>query len=184
MIGSVSSRERRLIALLILTAVVAAAYYLVIEPILAGFSARADRTEQLAATYVHNLRTIAAIPRLRREAEGRRAAAATFVVNAKNIEAGREYLKDRLQRAIEGAGGEFREGSDAEGQPGWARARATARVTLPQLTASLTRLQNEPPWIIVESVSVTASDALVTGQPSAMDVEIEASVPLRPAAGR
>ncbi len=184
MIRPTSPRERQLIALLVLLAIIAGAYYLVVAPIVAGFNTREEMRDQLALTYLHNLRTVSAIPSLRREAEDQRSAAASFVVNAPNIEAGREWLKDRLQRAIDSAGGEFREGNDAEGRAGWARARASARVTLPQLTTALTRLQNQPPWIIIESVTVTATDAVVTGQSSTMDVEIEASIPLRAAAAR
>ncbi len=184
MIRPVSPRERRLIALLILTAILVAIYYLALAPVVAGFSTRGERRDQLALTYVHNVRTISTIPNLRRGAEAQRTVSTSFVAIAPSVEAGRELLKDRLQRAIEGAGGEFRESNDAEGRAGWARARAAARLTLPQLTAALTRLQNQPPWLIIESVTVTANDALVTGQSSTMDVEIEASIPLRATAAR
>ncbi|MBP2276192.1 MULTISPECIES: type II secretion system protein GspM [Sphingomonas] len=184
MMRPTSPREQRLIALLILFAILAGVYYLAIAPIVAGFSAREDRRDQLALTYLHNLRTVSAIPSLRREAERQRSAAGSFVLSAPNVEGGREWLKDRLQRTIEGSGGEFREDKDAEGRAGWARARASARVTLPQLTAALSDLQSQPPWVIIESVTVTATDAVVTGQSSTMDVEIEASVPLRTSAAR
>lgn len=180
----VSPRERRLIALLILAAMIAGAYYLVIAPITAGFDARAERRDRLALAYVHNLRTLSAIPRLRREAESQRGAAASFVLGVPNRDAGREWLKDRLQRTIDGVGGEFREGNDAEGRAGWAQARASARLTLPQLTTALARLQDQPPWLVIESVTVTAGDAVVIGQSPTLDVEIEASIPLRAAAGR
>jgi len=180
----VSARERRLIALLILTALIAAGYFLIVAPVVAGFQSRAERFDRLALTYTHNLRTIATIPRLRREAELRRAASVSFVAAAGNAEVGREWLKDRLQRAVDSAGGAFREGSDAEAPPGWARARASARMTLPQLAAALAHLQNQPPWLIVETVSITAGNVIVSGQAPSMDMEIEASIPLRPAAAR
>jgi len=181
---SMSARERRLVALLILTAIIAAAYFVVIGPIVTGFAARAERRGQLTLRYVHNQRAIGSIPRLRRQAELQRGVTDAFVADVGNAEAGREWLKDRLQRTVDRVGGEFREGSDAEGRPGWARARGAARMTLPQLTAALASLQNEPPWLIVETVSVTADDALVTGQSSSMEVEIEAAIPLRSAAVR
>lgn len=184
MMRPTSSRERRLIALLILVGIVALFWFGIASPIIAVFSARTERRDQLALQYVHNLRTIGAIPRLRRKAEEQRAAIRTFVIGARNAEAGREWLKDRLQQAVERSGGEFRDAGDAEGQPGWARARASARMTLPQLTAALARLQNNSPWLILEGLSISASDALVTGQSSSMDVQIEASIPLRPATSR
>src|SRR5204862_311741 len=97
--------------------------FLIVAPIVAGFQARAERLDRLALTYAHNVRTIATIPRLRRQAEAARAATASFVAGVPNVDAGREWLKERLQGAVEGAGGTFREGGDAEGRPGWARAR-------------------------------------------------------------
>lgn len=184
MMRPVSARERRLLALLILIGIVAAIHFLVVGPILANFQARADRSDRLALTYTHNVRTIATIPRLRRQAEAARAATASFVAAVPNVDAGREWLKERLQGAVEGAGGTFREGGDAEGRPGWARARAAARMTLPQLTAALARLQNQPPWLVVETVSLSAGNTIVPGQSPVMDVEIEASIPIRPAAAR
>lgn len=180
----ISARERRLIALLILTAAIAAGYLLVVAPIAAGFQTRAERLDRLALTYAHNLRTIATIPRLRGDAERARAASASFAAMVPNVAAGRDSLKDRLQRAVANVGGEFRDAGDAEAGPGWARTRASARMTLPQVSAALAQLQNQPPWLVVETVGITAGNALVPGQSPVMDVEIEASVPLRPAAAR
>lgn len=184
MMRPVSARERRLVALLILMGIVAAIHFLIVAPIVAGFQSRAGRLERLALTYTHNVRTIATIPRLRRQAEAARTATASFVAVVPNVDAGREWLKERLQGAVEAAGGTFREGGDAEGRPGWARARAAARMSLPQLAAALARLQNQPPWLVVETVSLSAGNTIVPGQSPVMDVEIEASIPIRPAAAR
>ncbi|PKP94564.1 MAG: hypothetical protein CVT77_01605 [Alphaproteobacteria bacterium HGW-Alphaproteobacteria-16] len=179
-----SPRERRLVALLILMALIALVWFAMVSPILGGFSARAAQREELSLRYLHNQRTIAAVPRLRRQAEEQRQRIDVFVLGAANAEAGREALKDRLQRVVERAGGEVRAAIDAEGEPGWARAGISARMTLPQLTTTLDRLQNTPPWLVIETLSVEANDALVTGQSSSMDVQLEASIPLRPAAAR
>ena len=89
-------------------------------------------------------------------------------------------MTDRLQTIVEQAGGEFRAGYDGEEQPGWARVRATARMTLPQLTVALQQLRTTPPYPVIESLSIDAEDALVTGRSSILDVDIEASLPLRP----
>jgi hypothetical protein len=182
-IGPTSARERRLVALLILMMAIAILWFAILAPVINGFAERAERREQLSLRYVHNLRTIGSVPRLRRQAEEQRAAISNFVTGARSVEEGREWLKDRLQKAIEQSGGEFREAVDVDARPHWARARASARMTLPQLTAALGRLQNAPPWLIVESLSISASDVLVTGQSSSMDVQVEASIPL-PASAR
>ncbi|MGI9375012.1 MAG: type II secretion system protein GspM [Tsuneonella suprasediminis] len=180
----ISPRERQLIALLILVALVALVWFVIVSPILSGFSARAQQRNELTLRYLHNQRTIATVPRLRRQAEEERRRIDTYVVAAHDAEAGREVLKERLRRAVEAAGGEVRGAEDTEGEAGWARASVGARVTLPQLVAVLDRLQNAPPWLVVETLSVEANDALVTGQSSSMDIRLEAAIPFRAAAAR
>ncbi|TNE30087.1 type II secretion system protein GspM [Sphingobium sp. CFD-2] len=184
MMRPVSPRERRLVALLILVGLIALVWFLIVAPIAAGFSARAEKRNELNLLYLHNQRTIAAVPRLRRQAEEARRRIDTYVIAAPNIEQGREALKQRLQRVVERSGGEVRALGDAEGDAGWARASISARMTLPQLVATLDQLQNTPPWLVVETLSVEANDALVTGQSSIMDVQIEAAIPFRAAAAR
>lgn len=177
-----SLRERKLVAVLILLALIGLCYLLIVGPIASGFAARAEFRQQLGLRYAHNQRTIAAVPRLRRQAERQRAAVSAFVIEVRSIEAGREQLKQRLQQDIGRIGGELREPRDAEGRPGWARAGVSARLTLAQLTRLLAELQNQPPYLVVESLTVGADDALVTGQSSLMDVELDVSIPLRRAA--
>lgn len=184
MMRPISARERRLVAVLILVAAIAAVYFLVVAPIAAGFSARADQRERLVLRYLHNVRMIATIPRLRRQAEMQGAAVRVFAIDVRDAETGREWLKERLRRAITESGGDYRNGQDAEGRPGWVSARASAVLTSAQLAAVLARLQNQPPWLVVESVTVTVQDSPVAGTASAMDVELETSIPLRPAAAR
>lgn len=179
-----SSRERRLLALLILIAFAALCYLLAIEPIVEGYSVRAARRQQLETIYRHNQKTIASVPLLRRQAEQQRKITDRFTIRAATIEDGRELLKTRLRRAIEHAGGEYREGSDGDGRTNWAKVRAKARMTLPQLTSVLAQLQNQPPWLVIDTLAISADDALVTGKSTEMDIEIEASIPLRTAAAR
>lgn len=184
MMKPVSARERRLVALLVLMAMIAFAWFAIVSPIASGFTARAERRQQLHLKYAHDVRTIASIPRLRRQAESQSLASRQFTVDVANPEQGRDWLKDRLQRAVERVDGEFRDVVDVDGREGWARARVTARLTLPQLTGLLTQIQNAPPWLVVESLSIGANDALVTGQSSTMDVQLEASIPLRSTSAR
>lgn len=179
-----SARERRLVALLILLAAIALAWLLLVAPVLAGFAERAQRREALALQYAHNLRTIGAIPRLRRQAERQRAATRGYVLDAADVEAGRELVKARLQDAVEANGGEYREGSDAEGRPGWARASAAARLSLPQLVAVLTRVRGDAPYLVTEALTVSADEAVVTGRATTLEVTIDASAPLRAPAAR
>jgi hypothetical protein len=184
MMRPLSRRERRLVALLILAGLAALLWYGLVAPIAGGFANRAEQRAQLRLRYAHNVRTIALVPRLGKQAAREAAAAAPFRLAAPGVEQGRDALKDRLQRAVEAAAGEFRDVADVDGRPGWLRARVTARLTLSQLNLLLGQLQNNPPWLAIESLSISANDSLVTGQSSTMDVQLEASVPFRPAAAR
>lgn len=184
MMRALSERERRLVALLLLIALLAGAYYALVAPILDGFASRAEKRAHLSLRAQHNQRTIAALPHLGRQAAQQRAAAADYEIEASSPEAGREWLQERLRHAVVTAGGEYQDGADGEGRTGWVHARARARLTLPQLVAVLTSLQAEPPWLIVESLAVTANDALAGGPSLTMDVDIEAAIPVRIAAAR
>lgn len=178
-----SARERRMVALLILCALIAACHLAVVQPILHGFAARAAERERLQLRYVHNLRTIAAIPRLRRAAERDRAALTGYVVDVPGAEAGREALRARLQRAVAQAGGALGESEDGEGRPGWARVRAVVHLSYPQLVRLLGLLQRQPPWLVIESLSITAHEGAAGATPL-LDVDLDVSVPLRTAALR
>lgn len=179
-----SLRERRLVAVLILVAVVALVFRLVIAPLTNGFAERAARKRDLALQYEHNVRVIATVPRLTRAAERMRADVRPFTLAADDVQGARDLLKERLQQTVERAGGEFRSAADVEADPSWVRAGATARLTLPQLTAVLAALQNTPPWLVIDTLTIGADDALVTGRASNMDVQLEASIPLRTPAAR
>ena len=184
MMRPISSRERKLVAIGLLVALIAAVQLGIVAPILDGFAARAARREELLLRYQHNERTIASIARLRRKAERQGAELGRFTLSAATAELAGELLKERLQRTIESAGGEFRSSDEVTAPTGWIRARADCELTLDQMTRLLRQLQNEPPYLVVESLTVSADKALLSGQPGPMDVRIEAAIPYRPAASR
>jgi hypothetical protein len=178
-----SDRERKLVALLILFALLALAYLLVVAPILNGISDRALRREMLTRQYVANQRAIATIPRLLHQARKQRADLHGLVIEAANTAAGSVALQEQLQRDIEAVGGEMREVADTSGDDGLVRARGAARLTLEQLVRLLTALQNQAPHVTTESLTISADRALVSGHLEPMDVSLEISIPLaRPAA--
>lgn len=179
---AISSRERRLVAVLILTALLALCWFVAIAPIIAGFAARAQAREALALRYAHNVRTISTIPRLRRRAEAERAALAPYVLPVRATEQGREWLKSRLQQVIAQPGGEMREATDAEAPDGWAAARATARLSVPHLVGILRRLDSEPPWLVVRSVTIGTNDPALAR--SGLNVQVDVAIPIRAAVAR
>ena len=62
-------------------------------------------------------------------------------------------------------------------RPGWARAWVEARMTLPQMIATLEKVQNQPPYLVVNSLTISADRALQSGKLDLMDIRIEASSP-------
>ena len=181
---TLSPREARLIAILVLLALVALAYLAVIQPILSGFAERADQRQQLQMRFAANERMIAAIPRLRRQAESQNRLVPRFALTAANPGAASELLRDRLQASVAAAGGDFRGGEDLAVAGGMVGTRINARLTAAQLNILVAQIQNSSPLITITALTIGADDALVTGRAETLDVQIEASVPYRPAQSR
>jgi hypothetical protein len=180
-----SQRERRLIAIAILIALVALVQLAIVGPLVAGFGERAERRAQLALIYAHNERTIASLPRLRRAAEASAAAAAPFSIVAPSAEQAGERLRERLGRTITVAGGELRSTeSIAAAPPGWTRASAQAVMPYPALVVMLDRLRREPPYLVIESLNIGAERALISGKLDLLDVRVEVSIPYRASPSR
>lgn len=179
-----TSRELRLIAVGLLVLAVALVQLLVIAPILDGFSERAAKRAQLLLEYQHNARAIASIPRVRRQAERQRETIARFAIDARSPEQAHQILRERIERVVIEAGGEFEAGEDADAPAGWVAVRTSARLTLDQFTRTLARLQDDPPWTVVTAVDLSADQALVNGRLNPMEVSFEVQVPTRPAQPR
>lgn len=164
--SSLSDRERRLVALLILVAVITLGWLAVVSPIIAGFEARAAERERLALVQASNQRLIDNVARLRRQAEAQQADKTRFHVIAPTPEAASEQLKDRISTLIGEAGGEVRALQDIEAAEGRIELRIEARVNDGQLVRLIERLQNAEPLMVVRSLSVSAPAAL-GGEPAA-----------------
>ena len=80
--SGLSDRERRLIAVLILVALIAFGWLAVLSPIISGFETRAAERERLALVQASNQRLIDNIARLRRQAEAQKADSARFHIIA------------------------------------------------------------------------------------------------------
>ena len=93
-------------------------------------------------------------------------------------------LQDRVQRAIDAADGEVQSVEDVSDGTAQIRVRASARMTLAQMTAVLTRLDNEPPYLLVETLQVSADQAAISGRLETMEVGFEVSVPFVAAQSR
>lgn len=156
---SLSDRERRLVAILILVALVALGWLAVVSPIITGFETRASERERLALVQASNQRLIDNVARLRRQAEAQRADMARFHVIAPTPQAAAEQLKERVSALIATAGGEVRAMQDVEAEAGRIELRIEARLGAVELTRLLERLQNAEPVLILRSLSVSAAAA-------------------------
>ncbi len=179
---TLSSGQSRMIAVLILLGLIALVALVIVGPLVSGFYEREAQRQQLALQYSANARNIAAIPRLSRMAKEHERLLGDFVVTAPDAASAGEALRSRLQTAIVSLGGDFRGGEDIPAPAGQAATRVTARISTGQLNALLANLQNSRPFLTITALVIGADDALVTGQVSALDVQIEASIPRRPVA--
>lgn len=181
---TLSPREARLVAILVLVALIGVVWLLVLGPILNGFAERSARREELATRLAINERMIASVPRLRRVAEERGRAFGTVIQIAPDAATASGLLRDRLQAAIAATGGSFRGAEDLPATRTHVACRLRARLSPEQLNRFLVLVQNTRPALVVTSLVVGGEDSLVTGRASDLDVQLEASLPVRLAASR
>lgn len=177
-----SQRESRLVAVLLLVGIIAVGWLLLIAPVIDGFAERREARDALRLTYARNARLINAVPAMRRRAEQLEAASGDFVLRAPGAAVARDRLRTRLRTALVASGGQVTAAQDIPAPAGQARAWVQGRMTLAQLNQMLATLSNTPPYLIIESVRVTADRALQTGQLDSLDIRLEASIPLAAAA--
>lgn len=169
--------ERRLIALGLLIAVLAAVWFGLARPIALGFAERAEQRQQLADALARGRGLIAAKDYWREQALRQQGDGAAFAVTAPNAAAAAQLSMDRVSAAIQAPGGvlsSLREQPEGRGE---ARLRIEARLTLTQLVASLKLLQGQKPYIVIEGLSIAADPTAAAGQVSPLEVRIDLAVP-------
>jgi general secretion pathway protein M len=178
-VNRLSARERRLVAIALLVAVLAAAWLGVVSPILHGFAERAQTRASLLTAYDHDQRLLDAIPSWRAQAEAQKKSAPAYALYAPSQVQAREILKQRLASTLATQGAPPTAVQDAEGElpPGWIGARADTQITQSQLLASIRQLESEPPYVVVEYISINADQAFHTGRAGPLQVRLEISQP-------
>lgn len=172
-----SARERKLTAVALLILVLVLIQMLVIGPIIAGFTARAEQRALLRATYARNERLIGTIPALRRRATLRQGALTRFALAAPSAALAGDQLKERLRIGFAAAGGQVIGIQDVAASGPQARAWIGGRIALAQLPQLLAGLQNAPPYLVLEGLKISADQSLAAGRLDTLDVRIEASIP-------
>ncbi|WP_353229028.1 type II secretion system protein GspM [Novosphingobium sp.] len=181
---ALSPRESRLVAVLLLLAALALVYVAVIQPLFGGFADRADAREALLTRYAANNRTIAAIPRLGRQAAARSRQTARYALIAADRATAADQLRDRMQAAANAVGGEFHGAEDVTAAPAMMAMRVAMRVPAGKLPALIAAVENAPPLLTITGLAVSADDALVSGATSNLDVKFDIAIAFRPAATR
>lgn len=179
---ALSIRERKLVATGLLVAAMALAWLLLVAPVIDGFAQRAEQREQLRAAYVRNSRMINAIPQMRRRAENLGTVKSRFFVNAGNGAVARDRLRERLRRELAAAGGEVTAVQDVPASAGTVRAWVQGRITYDRLVNLLVSLSDSTPYLVIESLRISADRALESGHLDMLDIRLEASVPYLTAA--
>ena len=182
--NGLSMRERRLVAILILVALITLGWLLILSPILSGFEARAAERERLALVQASNQRLIDNAGRLRRQAEAQQADMARFHLIAPTPEAAAEQLKEQVSALVGDAGGEVRAMQDSEAAAGRVELRIEARLSDAQLVRLIERLQNAQPLLVIRALAVSAPGAVSSAQSSPssnLDVRIDVAASHSPA---
>ena len=170
-------RERKLVAIAILVALLAVVWAGVIAPLADGFSARADRRQELLQVYAANDRLIGNIGHLRRVAEQQAGAQAPCVLGAADLDSANEALKERLSTTATALGGEIRAADAIETRPGWAAVGVSAVMTRRQLIDWLRQLSATPPWLVVNDLQISADRAINSNHADLLDVKLTATIP-------
>ena len=174
-------RERQIVALGILVLAIVIVWFGLVQPIVGGFIGRAEERSDLSDAYARNSRILAGIPAWRDEAQEQATTQSQYAIVAPTKVLAAENLKQRLTRMAGAVGGSVQTVSElpAESSEDWVRVRVDMQLTMSQLYKSLTRLENEAPYVVVGYVSVVADRALQTGHLATMDVRLEVSAPVR-----
>jgi general secretion pathway protein M len=175
---TLSGRESRLIAVLLLLVTVALAYVVVIGPLVEGFESRNQRREQLHRQFRANEQRIATLSALQREALRQQdTMRSMFLVGADAEEAG-ETLRAQLEAAAQANGADIK-ATEAllSSDDGWVRAALEARMTHSQFAALLAQINRMTPPVVAETVIANAADALNDPKSDYLNVRLEISAP-------
>ena len=172
---NLSAREQRLVAIGLLVAALALAWWIVVKPIADGFADRAIERQRLTTAYARNDRLILAMPRWRARAREQRASAAIFAVMAPTLEAATELSRERVNRIVAGEGGIVKAIREQPGSPGRLRLRADLQLTPAQLVACVRLLENRQPLMVIESLAIAADEAAAVGREAPMEIRMDVS---------
>jgi hypothetical protein len=174
---TLSPRERRLVAIGVLAGLVGLVWLAVVGPVVGGFQARDAQRQAALDRHERNQRLLAGLPAMRAALAEQRRSSRLFKITAPNQASAVEALKQRLVASLSQEGGVVGAAEEvrADVPAGWVSVRADATMTLTQLNASLRRIENETPYVVVEYASISAEQSIRTGQPGPLAVRLQIS---------
>jgi hypothetical protein len=178
-----SARERRLVAIALLVAAIAAVYLGVAAPAWRGFADRSAERQRLVNEISQSRRLIDQAGFWRAQAKRQKADLAAYAVMAPTRDAAVEATTQRIDSAVVGQGGVVKTIREQPGGPGLVRVRVDLEASLTALMASLKVLENQKPYVLIEKLSIVADQAATAGRLSPMEISIDLAVPYRVAAG-
>ncbi len=171
-------RERRLIAIALLLALVAAVWLGLVRPVIGGFQDRADQRAAALDDYARNARMIRSYRRLRADALAQARAAPDLEIVAPTPAAAAEAARDRLGRDLAASGASVHAVRGQPSGPGTVRLRADFQISMAGLNTLLRRVHDQAPSGIVDSLSVAADSVAANGaaaRPSLLEVRLDVS---------
>lgn len=172
-----SARERKIVAIFVLFLLLAIVWLAVLAPLIDGFRARSAQRLLLRMTYERNSRLINAIPVMRRHGEQMRPLTAQVALVAPDHAQAQDRLRERLRNAFAQAGGDVTAVQSVPVAGSEVRAWVQGKLTLADLQQLLVQTENAAPYLVIESLRISADAALETGRLDKLDVRVEASIP-------
>jgi Tfp pilus assembly protein PilO len=175
---TLSERESRLLAVLLLVAAISLVMLVLVNPVIDGFRERAALRERLGQEFRVNEQRIASLNSLEHEAlQQQDAMRARFITGPDADEAG-ETLREKIEATAIASGANVKA---TEAIPStddaWVRVALEAQLSHAQFATLLARLNQQEPAVVVETVVVSASEALNDPKSDLLNVRLEASAP-------
>ena len=172
MMQSLSLRERRLIALAILLALIAGAYLVIVAPILGGFATRREARAAAQTSLVRDAGLIASLPRIRADATRVRATLPRYAILAASPATAAEAARERLTALVSSAGGVLEAVRQQSASPSALRYELNLRADLPKLVVLLRRLESEAPLAAIEGLAISTDPGAQGAPPLRVRLDI------------
>lgn len=174
---AMTARERHLVALAVLAALLMGLWALILDPVVGGHFRRQEESARLAAQLARDERLVVGLEEWKAVADEQARTAASFALQAPTAALATEALKERVIAAVTAEGGMVKalQAVDRDVPEHWVRVRADLRLSHEQLYGALRRLASEVPYVVIDFLSVVADRAAGTGRLEPLDASVVVS---------